>query len=533
MKIGIVIQAQLGKNESLRDSDLFCMVNGQTVLETVIEKAVSCDVDKIIVLTSKGNKECEKLNYIEKNNIKVYVKEEISFVESYRKICLEEQLDTIIRIIGNNILLFPKLVVEGLHHHLENKVDYTYNSGYPRGIMFSEIISKHVLFKDEVLEKEKIEITNITQSVRSSLCKKYVMKAEREYYDYSFLNLSFNQSNIDKFLKTTSTEQSWETIVKEFADLSIPQLNFIINNICNISCVMCGVCGELSKYSKVKEERGNMSLENFKNIIDKFPKTKSILMQGGEILLNKDILDIIGYAREKKIEVNTITNGLLLDKNISKFLIENLNSIEFSIDSPEAETYESIRLHGKFDILIKNISEFMKMYNESKERTLKTIKINYVCMEQNYKQMPMFIDLMKKIGIDRVVFSLYAQYKYIENKELVGSYVIKDEDDFDRVWIKTKKIAEENNIEISMMKHDNSYQEDNIYNECNGIKDSFWITWDGYVLPCCSYFNPNLYNLGNIICEESNDVILNNWKQFRWNVFNNKVPKVCYDYCIY
>ncbi|NMM61483.1 hypothetical protein HBE96_01945 [Clostridium sp. P21] len=532
MKVGLVVQAQLGYDDNIRDNDIFAIVNGNTVVETVVEKALSCNVHKVIVLTSEGNKECVDLDIIKKNNIRIYKKDDTSFIKSYRKIFLNEGLDIIIRVIGNNILLIPNLVMDGLKQHLEKKMDYTYNTGYPRGIMFSEIISKKVLFNEEILQKENVKSVNIMQSLRNSSCEKFEMKADREYYDHSFINLSFHKFNIDKFSKCVISN-NWQDIIDEFKEDSIPNLNFIINNICNISCIMCGMCGELSKYSKVKDKKGNMNFENFKNIIDKFPKTKSILIQGGEILLNKDILSIIGYAKEKNIKINTITNGLLLNEKISRFLIETLESITFSIDASEAETYEAIRLNGKFNVLIKNISEFMEIYYRNSNVSLKSIKINYVCMEQNYRQMPKFVKLMKKLGIKDIVFSLYAQYKYVENKELVERYIIKDRNDFNNIWMEAKKIANENDMKVSMMKHDNIFQKHNIYNECNGIKESFWINWDGYVLPCCSYISPELYNLGNVTYEDNMDVIINNWKQFRWNVFNSKIPKVCYDYCIY
>ncbi len=55
MKIGVIIQAQLELNPNLRNKELFEKINGTTILEHTLNQALKCNVDKVIVFSSKGN----------------------------------------------------------------------------------------------------------------------------------------------------------------------------------------------------------------------------------------------------------------------------------------------------------------------------------------------------------------------------------------------------------------------------------------------------------------------------------------------
>ena len=96
-----------------------------------------------------------------------------------------------------------------------------------------------------------------------------------------------------------------------------------ITNKCNLNCSFC---------SKVKRQKKEMSIDEFKEIISKIHNyTDYIYLHvKGEPLLNNNIIEMINEAEKYNIKVNLTTNGIL----ISKFAKElgkcnNLNKINF------------------------------------------------------------------------------------------------------------------------------------------------------------------------------------------------------------
>ena len=113
---------------------------------------------------------------------------------------------------------------------------------------------------------------------------------------------------------------------------------------------------------------GVMSLEMFKKIVDEAVAggTKAItLASRGEPLMNKDLPDMLEYAKGKFLEIKINTNGTrLTEKLCHDILSAEVNELVFSIDAEEKELYEKIRVRGKFDNVIGNI----KMFHEIREK---------------------------------------------------------------------------------------------------------------------------------------------------------------------
>jgi|Deesub1362B_J571_1020462.scaffolds.fasta_scaffold15116_2 MoaA/NifB/PqqE/SkfB family radical SAM enzyme len=86
---------------------------------------------------------------------------------------------------------------------------------------------------------------------------------------------------------------------------------------CNLKCTFCE--------SPLWDRRGmDMSFSDFKKIIDQFPYLVTLLLQGiGEPLLCKDFFKMIEYCKLKKIIVGITTNGMLMNEEIAKKLVDS------------------------------------------------------------------------------------------------------------------------------------------------------------------------------------------------------------------
>src|SRR3989338_11185611 len=76
---------------------------------------------------------------------------------------------------------------------------------------------------------------------------------------------------------------------------------------CNLRCRMCYI--NFSVTTKSKE----MSLEDFKTMVNKIPTLKKTVLIGGELFLRKDIFDMLEFLRSKNIQAAIATNATLLN----------------------------------------------------------------------------------------------------------------------------------------------------------------------------------------------------------------------------
>jgi radical SAM protein with 4Fe4S-binding SPASM domain len=134
---------------------------------------------------------------------------------------------------------------------------------------------------------------------------------------------------------------------------------------CNLRCVMC------PNKDLPPAEKGNMSLELFRKIIDEarhFVQDVN-LHHRGEPLLNPELPAMIRYAREAGLRVRFHSNGTLLDADRTEGILEACpDLISFSIDGFEKEAYEVVRIGATFEKTQANVEHFLRRRRERGQR---------------------------------------------------------------------------------------------------------------------------------------------------------------------
>lgn len=247
---------------------------------------------------------------------------------------------------------------------------------------------------------------------------------------------------------------------------------------CNLNCVMCS----LDKYY---ESKGLMSKKTFHEIIPYILRFNVIdFGYTGEPFLNKNIVYFIKKIKEinPNIYLQIITNGSLLSKNIMKELINHqVDEIMFSIDGATKQVYEKIRLGSDFNKVIKNI-EILNGLKEKYFSKKPILTSTFVMMEQNYFEVPIFVDLMNEFNFERVTLNNAEPYS-LEVYE--NSFYYKKPREM-------KKILREINIKSKQ------YSIQIIIPDFKSRKNKFCsymyplVSWDGDVIPCgtLSYNRP-------------------------------------------
>ena len=172
------------------------------------------------------------------------------------------------------------------------------------------------------------------------------------------------------------------------------------SNTCNARCVMC-------PYSKMTRPKTVMPMELFKKIVDDCHKegvSNFNLNFYNEPFLDPFVFDRIKYLKSKEIKVKLFSNGSVVDKEkADKILESGLDEINFSLDSCDKETYESIRKGLNFETVVKNVSY---LFEEKKRRglLLPKIKAIFVRQKSNKAEIGHYENFWKN-KVDKIVFS--------------------------------------------------------------------------------------------------------------------------------
>ena len=141
-------------------------------------------------------------------------------------------------------------------------------------------------------------------------------------------------------------------------------LNFELKYGCNLKCDFCLYSVPQKEWRYNVETSKKISFDKYKEIIDEGSKNGlySVEFNGiNEPLLEKNIHQYIKYVHKKDILVSSLhTNAMLLTNDRSEELIDSgLKIIIFSVDAIESETYNRIRIGSDYDIILKNINNFL------------------------------------------------------------------------------------------------------------------------------------------------------------------------------
>ena len=100
------------------------------------------------------------------------------------------------------------------------------------------------------------------------------------------------------------------------------------------------------------------------------------------------------------IKYSILTNALMFKEFHTKvpYVINNLKELGVSIDGASKETYEKLRLGGKWD----KINENLECISKLKEKHDFRFILHFVVQKDNYHEMENIIDLGEQYGADRV-----------------------------------------------------------------------------------------------------------------------------------
>jgi len=295
---------------------------------------------------------------------------------------------------------------------------------------------------------------------------------------------------------------------------------------CNLNCIMCD--------HALRSGNGNIiTFEQFKHIFNQFKsdwihKPRFVMSGLGENALNPEFLKIFRYAKQNGADIKFIDNFTLIDENISKELIKmKIKNIQFSLDAATKETYEKVRIGANWETTTKNIKRLIELKKEMNSK-YPIITGTFVILKQNYKEIPDFIKLMHKWGIEEVILGevlIYDKHNQYKRDLLEPDY---DSEDYKRIIEEAKALAKEYNIIFKIYGPPRGKS----ISTCPYPWYNVFISAEGNVFPCCHSVFPRDAKpkicMGNLYKENFNDIWNSErYKKFRKQIKSGKFPKLC------
>ncbi len=191
-------------------------------------------------------------------------------------------------------------------------------------------------------------------------------------------------------------------------------LDLEVSSYCNLRCPMCYRTLE-NLEEKNPSRLGFMDWRLFQKCIDEgseYGLYAVKLNYEGEPLLHPKLPEMIAYAKKKGVvDVQFNTNGVLLKGDLAKKILDaGVDRVIISFDSIHKERYEAIRVGAKFEEVVRNVEEFVKLRDKS-GRKGPCIRVSMVKMKENLDEVDEFYRFWKERGVDLVTYVNYVNYK--------------------------------------------------------------------------------------------------------------------------
>jgi MoaA/NifB/PqqE/SkfB family radical SAM enzyme len=168
----------------------------------------------------------------------------------------------------------------------------------------------------------------------------------------------------------------------------LPLVTLYLSERCNSRCVTC----DYWQHGSV-----DMSLESVSRLLPSLVSlhTKTVLISGGEPLLNPEWEEISVLLRAKGLTLWLLTSGLSLAKHVTK-VAEVFHRVTVSLDGTDRATYKAIRGLDAFDTVCRGI----RMATDAGI----PVGLRITVQRDNFKNLTDFVRLAQQLRVQEISF---------------------------------------------------------------------------------------------------------------------------------
>lgn len=236
-----------------------------------------------------------------------------------------------------------------------------------------------------------------------------------------------------------------------------------LTNHCNLNCYMCPVGTRV-----MKRQQGFMSMEIIEKLCDELIRNSYKggirLIRWGEPTIHPQFIDILRRLKETGALIHFNTNGIVLTEEMIRDIINlEIDSVKFSFQGVDRESYEEVRNGGSWDKLIENI-QLMNRIRGGKEKPY--IQISTTTSSEEERQIKNFREKMSGL----------CDYLNVGKTE------------FSHLDVEKMNLSEEKKKVYIELRERESLQKEHL-EVCPEVYDKLSMNWNGTVTACCSDYD--------------------------------------------
>lgn len=314
-------------------------------------------------------------------------------------------------------------------------------------------------------------------------------KSQEGLYAFGILYRSerFAQWEASKDEMYAQYRLEWNARVADRDPGPIPlNINVEVTTRCNLACTFC------SHPALLKEQTGDLPIEFYDKALREsapYGGIAAINLNGlGEPMLRKDLDEFIRIGREygaRDIMFHTNGTQLVSEAYITQMIDSGLDRVIVSVDSPDKETYEAMRLiKGSWDtranayrpsvkgspheLLVENTRRLLKVAKEA-GGTRPVVRVTCVLTDKTLPQMQQYRDFWIAEGADVITYQdLTWHDKLVKEGTEHNEWQTSEQSAIQNEYDSLKDLPEE--VLRSFV--------------CPPLYQSMWIEFDGQVVPC-------------------------------------------------
>jgi MoaA/NifB/PqqE/SkfB family radical SAM enzyme len=169
---------------------------------------------------------------------------------------------------------------------------------------------------------------------------------------------------------------------------TLPLVVLYLTDGCNSRCATCDIW---------RNPRRNMQPELVAKIVSAVQELniRWVLLSGGEAMQHPQWPEIARRFRDSGVHVMLLTNGLLLQKQVSE-VAASVDEVIVSLDGGTAATYAAIRGVDAFDLVLNGIRAVREVGIPVTTRT--------TLQRANFREMSAMIDAAKSVDVNHISF---------------------------------------------------------------------------------------------------------------------------------
>ena len=246
-------------------------------------------------------------------------------------------------------------------------------------------------------------LTEIVQSPRAREIQRTILDGSYRYCDHNTCSI-IKENELESEISHRPDTVNW--------------INFALDPSCNLACPSCRSEFVFLNQGEEYEHRIRM-VEHIAKLIQEHDHWIKFSLSGDgdpfASLIYRHFLSILDLGNKQDVEIEIVTNGILLQDHWHKLerIHKNIVRTKVSLDAGSDAVYSVTRRGGSWKKLLNNI-EFLVNWRNLNNSDMR-IQTNFVVQTANYKDMPDYVDIVDKLGVDEINFQKIVDWGTFDN----------------------------------------------------------------------------------------------------------------------